>query len=133
MFGHAVSHCQCSKIYTKLHKIAQICPNLRQLVQENLKFHQKLRFWFFSKRKTSMYRGGTKAWAHCLDFQSKNFPYAFFNVKKNGFCMWISAYPFVQNDIFFQGFICLVDMRFCWHVHNLPRNKNLKSFNPYLL
>jgi hypothetical protein len=27
-------------------------------------------------------RGGTKAWAHHLDFQSKNFPYAFFNVKK---------------------------------------------------
>jgi hypothetical protein len=24
-------------------------------------------------------------------------------------------------------------MRFCWHVHNSPRNKNLKSPNPYLL
>jgi hypothetical protein len=33
-------------------KSAQICPNLpkiaeRQLVQETLKFHQKMRFWFF--------------------------------------------------------------------------------------
>jgi hypothetical protein len=34
-------------------KLALTCPKLpktayRQLVQETLKFHQKLRFWFFS-------------------------------------------------------------------------------------
>jgi hypothetical protein len=34
---------------------------------------------------------------------------------------------------FFQSSISLVDMRFCEHVPNPPRNKNLKSFNPYLL
>jgi hypothetical protein len=50
-------------------KFAQICLKLpksaqKQLVQETLKFHQKLRFWFFSekkKKKTSMCRMGTKA------------------------------------------------------------------------
>jgi hypothetical protein len=50
-------------------KSAQICPNLpkiaeRQLVQETLKFHQKMRFWFFFKKKTLMYRGDTKACAN---------------------------------------------------------------------
>jgi hypothetical protein len=76
-FGHSVSHCQCNKICPKLLKSVQ-----KQLVQGTLKFQQKLRFWFFSKTKTSMCRRGTKACAQCLDFQYKNFLYAFFNVKK---------------------------------------------------
>jgi hypothetical protein len=25
-----------------------------------------------------------------------------FSMSKNGLCMWISAYPFVQNDVFFK-------------------------------
>jgi hypothetical protein len=35
--------------------------------------------------------------------------------------------------IYFQGSICLVGMRFYGHVPKSPRNKNLKSTNPYLL
>jgi hypothetical protein len=54
-------------------KFAQFCPKLpktaqnlpksaqRQFVQETLKFHQKLRFCFFSRKNASMCRGGTKA------------------------------------------------------------------------
>jgi hypothetical protein len=42
--------------------------------------------------------------------------------------------PLCAKWHFFQGSICLIDMRFCWHVPNSPtRNKNLKSLNPYLL
>jgi hypothetical protein len=75
-FGHDVSHCQCSKICPKLPKSSQ-----RQSLQETLKFHHKLRFWFFS-RKTSMCRGDTKAWAHSLVFNLRVFHMCLFNVKK---------------------------------------------------
>jgi hypothetical protein len=126
-FGHAVSHCQWSKIYPKLPKSAH-----RQLVQKTLKFHQKLRFWFSSKKKTSTCRGGTKAWAHHLDFQSKNFPNAFFNVKKRPMYVNFSI-PLCAKWHFIQGSIHLMVMRFCWHVPNSHRNKNLKSLSPYLL
>jgi hypothetical protein len=40
--GHAVSHCQCSKICPKLPKTAKICQNLPK--DETLKFRQKSRF-----------------------------------------------------------------------------------------
>jgi hypothetical protein len=40
--------------------------------------------------------------------------------------------PLCAKWCFFQGSISLMDMRFCWHVPNSPRNKNLKSFNPCL-
>jgi hypothetical protein len=53
----------------------------RQLVQETLKFHQKLRFWYFKNfKKTSICRRGTKACAHRSDSHSKNFSYAYFIV-----------------------------------------------------
>jgi hypothetical protein len=88
------ARCQPLSMQQNLPKIAVNYPKLpksaqRQLVQETLNLHQKLRFWYFPK-KTSMCRGGTKVCACHLDFQYKNFPYAFFNVK-NGLCMWISA------------------------------------------
>jgi hypothetical protein len=62
-----------------LPKIAQNCQNLSK--NETLKFHQKLRFKYFSKIKISMYRGGIRACFRCLDFQSKNLLYAIFIVK----------------------------------------------------
>jgi hypothetical protein len=100
-FGHAVSHCQCSKICLKLPKSIQIY--LETISSWNFEIPPKIEILVLSKKMTSMCRRGTKAWAHCLDFQSKNFPYAFFNVmSKNGLCMWISVYPFVQNDIFLK-------------------------------
>jgi hypothetical protein len=37
---------------------------------------------FFPKIKIPMCRGGTRAYFHYLDFQSKNFSYAIFIVKK---------------------------------------------------
>jgi hypothetical protein len=68
----------------------------------------------------------------CSDFQSKNFSYAIFIVKKWPFYVNFSILLCAKWR-FFQGSISLVDMRFCWHVPNSPRNKNLKSLNPYLL
>jgi hypothetical protein len=54
-----------------------------------------------------------------------------FSMAKNGFCMWISAYPFVQNDVFsmFRS-SCVYEILL---TPNSPRNKNLKFLNPYLL
>jgi hypothetical protein len=69
--------------YLKLPKTAKICPKTIRI------------------NKASMYRGGCRTCAYSLDFQYKNFSYAFFIVK-NGLCMWISAYPFVQNGIFLK-------------------------------
>jgi hypothetical protein len=69
---------------------------------------------------------------HRPDFQSKNFSYAIFIIRKLLLHVNFSI-PFCAKWRFFQGSICLVDMRFCWHVPNSTRDKNLKSFNPYLL
>jgi hypothetical protein len=38
--------------------------------------------------------------------------------------------PLCAKGLYFQGSICLVDMRFCGHVPNSPRNKNLKYLDP---
>jgi hypothetical protein len=82
-----------------LPKTAQNCQNLPK--DKTLKFHQKSRFYFFSKIKISMYRECTRACFHCLDFQSKNF-HMLFLLSKNGLCMWISAYPLMEIDDFLK-------------------------------
>jgi hypothetical protein len=74
---------------------------------------------------------GTRACICRLDFQSKIFSYAIFIVKKGPLYVNFSI-PLCAKWRFLQGSISLVDMRFCWHVTNSPRNKNLKSLNPYL-
>jgi hypothetical protein len=70
----------------------------KQLAWETLKYHQKLRFWFFSKQ-ILICRGCSKAYAHRLDFQYNNFLYAFL-LSKNGLYMWILVYPLVENIFF---------------------------------
>jgi hypothetical protein len=62
-----------------------------------------------------MYRRGIKACAYGLDFQYKNFPYAFFNVRKQPLNVNFSI-PICAKSCFSQDSICLVDLRFCWHV-----------------
>jgi hypothetical protein len=122
---------------TNAAKSAQNCQKLPKSAQKQfswgtLKYHQKLRLWCFSFKKNYMCRKSTKAYAYHLDFHYKNFSNAFFIVKK---------WPLYVNFIislcakwcFFQGSICLVGMRFCWHVPNSPTNKNLKSLELYLL
>ena len=72
-----------------------------------------------------------RACFHHLSFQSKNFSYAIFIVKKGPFYVNFSI-PLCAKW-HFSRFHSLVDMRFCSHVPNSHRNKNLKSLNPYLL
>jgi hypothetical protein len=72
-----------------------------------------------------MYRAGTRACFHHLDFQSKNFSYANFIVKKRPLYVNLSI-PLVEIDDFLKGSTPRVGMRFCGHVPNSPRNKNLK-------
>ena len=94
-FRHALSHCQCSKICPKLPKSIQ-----RQLIQETLKF-QKLRFWYFSKKKLTCVEGDPKhvqtVWIFIPSISPKPIL-----LSKKGLCIWISTYPFVQNDVFLK-------------------------------
>jgi hypothetical protein len=82
-----------------LPKIAQNCQNLPK--DKTLKYHQKLRFECFLKIKFCMCRRGIRACFYCPDFNPRIF-HMLFLLSENGLCMWISAYPFVQNDIFFK-------------------------------
>jgi hypothetical protein len=95
-FGHALNHCQCSKTYPKLSKSVK-----RQLAWGTLKYHQKLRFMCFLQKKLYMCRGVTKACSYHSNFRY-NFFHMSFLLFKNGLCMWISACPFVQNDVFLK-------------------------------
>jgi hypothetical protein len=72
-----------------------------------------------------MYRRGTRACFHRSDFQSKNFSYAIFIVKNRPLNVNFSIPP-CGNWWFSQGSTPCVGMRFCGHVPNSPRNKNLK-------
>ena len=76
-FRHDVSHYQHSKFCPELPNIAKIYPNLSK--QRTLKYNHKSRFQCFL---VSMYRTHNRAWFSCLDFQSQNFSYAVFIVKK---------------------------------------------------
>jgi hypothetical protein len=68
----------------------------------------------------------------CLSygFSFQEFLLYLFYCQKMAFVEGISAYVFVQNDIFLKV-SCLMDMRFCGHVPNSQRNKNLESVEPY--
>jgi hypothetical protein len=118
--GHAVSHCQCSKI----------CPKLPK--NETLKFHQKSRFQYFSKIKIRKCRGCTRACFHRSDFQSNNFTYAIFIVNKRPLYVNFSIPP-CGKWFFSQCSTPLVGMRFWGHVPNSLWNKNTERHIPYLL
>jgi hypothetical protein len=128
MLSATVNAVKSAQICPKLPKTAKICQNLPKY--ETLKFRQKSRFQCFSKIKNFMCRGGTRTCFHRLDFQSKNFSYAIFIVKKwplyVNFCI-----PLCGKYFFWQPSTPLVNMRFCTHVPNSTMNKNLRSGKPY--
>jgi hypothetical protein len=82
-------------------------------------------FSFFPKIKICTCRRGTRVYFHPLDFQSKNSSYAIFIVKKRPLYVNFSLPP-CGNWWFSQGSTLGVGMRFCGHVPNSLRNKNLK-------
>jgi hypothetical protein len=79
-FRHAVSHYQYSKFYPKLPKTAKKLAKSAQ--RRNFEIPPKIEILVSLKTKNCTYRGGTRACFHRSDFQSKNFPYAIFIVKK---------------------------------------------------
>jgi hypothetical protein len=103
-----------TQICPKLPKSAKTCPNLSN--DKTFKFHQKLRFQCFSKIKISIYRGGTRTW------------FCWFSMQEFFICYFSCG-----NWWFSQGSTPCVGVRFCGHVPNSPRNKNLKRLIPYLL
>jgi hypothetical protein len=66
-----------------LPKTAQNCPKLPKSAQKrNFEIPPKFEILVFFKNKICMCRGGIRAYFLHSDFQSKNFSYAIFIVKK---------------------------------------------------
>jgi hypothetical protein len=108
----------------------QILPKSAQ--SRNFEIPPKIEILVIFKNKISIYRRGTRACFHRLDFQSKNFSYAIFIVKKRSLYVNFSILP-CGHWWFYQGSTPCVGMRFCGHVPNSPRNKNLKRLTLNLL
>jgi hypothetical protein len=103
-----------------LPKTAQIC--LKTKLWNSTKNWD---FNVFQKQKFLYIEQALEACFHRLDFQSKNVSYAIFIVKKQPLYVNFSIPP-CGNWWFSQGSTPRVGMRFCGHVPNSPRNKNLK-------
>jgi hypothetical protein len=84
--------------YSKLPKFAKICPKM---------YHwntTKNRVFSFFQNQKFLFLYVEEALEHAFMVWIFN-PIIFhmlFLLSKNGHCMWILAYPFVQNDVFFK-------------------------------
>jgi hypothetical protein len=81
-FGHALSHCQCSKFCPKLPKFAQrrnfeIPLEIEILIRVEEALEHIFAIWIFNLRIL----------------------YMSFLLSKNGLCMWILAYPLAENSL----------------------------------
>jgi hypothetical protein len=83
------------------------------------------------KKIKSMCRRGTRACFYSSDFQSNFFSYAIFIVSKRPLYVNFSV-PLCGKLFFWQLSTTLVNMKFCTHVSNSNKNKNMKSAKPYL-
>ena len=118
-------------MHQNLPKTAKICPITISL--RNYEIPPKIEILvFFYIKKCFTYRRGTRACIHHLDFQYKNFSYAFFVAKNRPLYVNFSMPP-CGNWCFSQGSTSLVGMKFCKNVSNSLRNKNLKRLIPNLL
>jgi hypothetical protein len=93
-FQPKFGHCLCSKICPKLPKFTKICP--------------KTKLWNSTKNQDFSVFQNQKFLHEALEhvfivwiFNPIIF-HMLFLLSKNGLCMWILAYPFVQNDVFFK-------------------------------
>jgi hypothetical protein len=83
--------------YPKLPKSAQ-----KQIVQETLKFHKKLRFWFFSKKKPPCVEGAPKH-VHIVRIFNTRIFHMPFSMSNKKWPLYVNFnIPFVQNDVFFK-------------------------------
>jgi hypothetical protein len=98
----------------------------------NFEIPPKIEILVFFKNKICACRGGTRACFHCSDFQSKNFSYPIFIVKKWPLYVNFSIPP-CGKWFLSQCSTPLLGMRFRGHVPNSLRNKNMERHIPYLL
>jgi hypothetical protein len=86
-----------------LPKTAQNCQNQPKSAQKrNFEIPPKIKILVFFKKINSMYRRGTRACFHHLDFQSKNLTYAIFIVKKWPLYVNSSIPPCMEVDDFLK-------------------------------
>ena len=116
-----------------LPKSTQNCQNLPNSVQrQNFEIPLKIEILVFLKNKIKLIcRESTRACFHLLDFQSKNFSYDIFIVKKRPLYVKFST-PACGNWWFSQSSTPCIDMRFCGYVPNSHRNKKPKRHISYL-
>jgi hypothetical protein len=83
---------------------AQNCQNMPKSIQRwNFEMPPKIEIWVFSKIKNCTYRRGTRACFYSLHFQSKDFSYAIFIVKKRPLSLNFSMRPrLVEIDDFLK-------------------------------
>jgi hypothetical protein len=124
--GMLSTHYQCNKICPKLLKFAQ-----RQLAWGTLKYHPKKWDFGVSQKKVPYVEEASQHVLRVWIFNTK-ISHMPFSLSKNGLYMWISISPCVKW-CFFKGSISLVGMKFCKHVPNSPRNKNVKRLIPCVL
>jgi hypothetical protein len=93
-FGHALSHCECMKICPKLPKFAKICPKMKLWNTT-----KKRDFNVFQKYKFLRVEEALKHVSTVRIFNPR-INHMLFLLSKNGLCMWISAYPLVENNFF---------------------------------
>jgi hypothetical protein len=103
----------------KLPNFVKIYPKTKippEIARGTLKYHLKLRFYFFSKKiKNPICRECTKACSYRLDFQYNNFLYAFFIIKNRPLYVNFSI-PVCGKYFFSQCSTLPMGMRFCRHI-----------------
>jgi hypothetical protein len=125
--------CQPLPMQQILPKSAQNCQNLPKFAQSwNFEPPPNIGILVFLKKKNSSCRGSTRACFHRSDFQSNNFSYAIFILKKRPLYVNFSIPP-SGNWCFSQGSTPCVGMRLFGRVPNSPTNKNPKRHISYLL
>ena len=96
-----------------------------------MKYHQKLTFLCFTKKQKTCMQRKYQNMCSPFGFLVYNFWYAFFLVKVQPWFINFSI-SLMENKFFFNvytscGYEILLTCT------NLPKNKNMKSYNPYLL
>jgi hypothetical protein len=88
------SHYECRKICPKLPKFVKICPKMK--LWNTTKNRD---FSIFQKQKFLRVEEALEHVSTVRIFNPRNF-HMLFLLLKNGLCMWISAYPLVENNFF---------------------------------
>jgi hypothetical protein len=121
-FGHMLSATTIAAESTqncpKLPNFVKICPKTTSL--RNFEIPPKIEILAFSKKIKIYVEDAPKHVLTIWIFNTTIFCKPFL-LSKNHLCMWISAYPLVENNCFSQCSTPLVGMRFCRHITNSPR------------